>query len=619
MAVAEMAIASSGGAGLVFDVVRQAFDSFQPSQAHKLISAFNWRMIATTNYDLLVERAYSTAPERIQILVRFVKDDEPIEEKLQSVVYPVPYLKLHGCLEHIYDSDIPLILSREQYANYLNNRTRLFGRLRDLAREFALIFVGYRLDDPHIRDLIYKMESSHRPRWYIITPDAEDYDINFWGTKNIEVIKLRFGEFMEALDVAIPQLWRKLPAATEVADFPVRKFFITNTEESLQLRVSLTTDLTFVHLGMPYREQLPQRFYEGYDTGWGGIIHRFDVRRRVEEDLMFKVLLENETPAGPLVFILRCPAGAGKTIALKRTAFEAATTSGALVLWLEENGALKTEAFVELYDLTKRPIYLFVDQMALHVDKLYLLLRMAATKSIPLIVVGAERDADWSTYGGVLEEDFSPRFLRVGNLSMTEIEGLLDLLDRHGCLGLLKEMNREGQIKAFSERADRQLLVALHELTQGKPFEEIVLSEHQRVHPEQARQLYLDIATMHQFSVKIRAGTISRISGIEFTDYKERFFEPLKNIVTVEEDPYSDYCYRTRHPRVATLVYRQVCPNDETRARQFMRLIEGLDVGYSSDKRALEEITKGRALAENFAAVEEGRAIYERAISVAPA
>jgi hypothetical protein len=74
------------------------------------------------------------------------------------------------------------------------------------------------------------------------------------------------------------------------------------------------------------------------------------------------------------------------------------------------------------------------------------------------------------------------------------------------------------------------------------------------------------------------AGTISRISGIEFRDYKERFFEPLKNIVTAEDDPYSDYVYRTRHPRVATLVYRQVCPNDETRARQFIRLIDGLDI-----------------------------------------
>ena len=77
-----------------------------------------------------------------------------------------------------------------------------------------------------------------------------------------------------------------------------------------------------------------------------------------------------------------------------------------------------------------------------------------------------------------------------------EIEGLLDLLDRHDCLGLLKEKRREDQVKAFAERADRQLLVALHELTQGKPFEEIILAEHQRVYPEQARQLYLDIATM---------------------------------------------------------------------------------------------------------------------------
>jgi hypothetical protein len=43
MAVAEMAIANSAGTGLVFDAVRQAFESFQPSVAHKLISAFNWR------------------------------------------------------------------------------------------------------------------------------------------------------------------------------------------------------------------------------------------------------------------------------------------------------------------------------------------------------------------------------------------------------------------------------------------------------------------------------------------------------------------------------------------------------------------------------------------------
>ena len=92
------------------------------------------------------------------------------------------------------------------------------------------------------------------------------------------------------------------------------------------------------------------------------------------------------------------------------------TASDALVLWFEENGALRPQAFIELYELTKRPIYLFVNQMALHLDKLHVLLKVAASKSLPLIVVGAERDADWSTYGGSLEEDFSPKFLRVGRI-----------------------------------------------------------------------------------------------------------------------------------------------------------------------------------------------------------
>jgi len=49
---------------------------------------------------------------------------------------------------------------------------------------------------------------------------------------------------------------------------------------------------------------------------------------------MYKALLEAEDPKGPILFILRGPAGAGKTIALKRTAFESATASNALVLWL---------------------------------------------------------------------------------------------------------------------------------------------------------------------------------------------------------------------------------------------------------------------------------------------
>src|SRR5690606_31915496 len=139
--------------------------------------------------------------------------------------------------------------------------------------------------------------------------------------------------------------------------------------------------------------------------------------------------------------------------------------------------------------------------------------------------------------------------------------------------GMLKALPREERIRRFMDknRADRQLLVALHELTQGKPFESIILEEHQRIFPPEAQQLYLDIATMHQFAVNVRAGIISRVSGITFNEFQANFLEPLSGIVRVEEDPYSgDVCYTTRHPRVASIVFRKTCPTDEGKAQQLV-------------------------------------------------
>ncbi|TBA43662.1 tetratricopeptide repeat protein [Rhizobium ruizarguesonis] len=619
MGVAEMAIATSGSASQVYEEVRKAFIGYMPQAAHNLITTFNWHAIATTNYDTIVERAYEDSTTRMQQLVPIVKDDEPIDERLREFSNSVPYLKLHGCLNHIHDGDIPPILSREVYANYSKNRTRLFLRLQDMAFEHTFIFVGYRLDDSHIRDLIYNLGPGRRPRWYMVTPNAEPEDIDFWATKNVELIKARFGGFMAALDDAVPPLFRKLSHSSDVTNFPIRRHYRTQTVESDAANRSLSKDVVFLHAGMPYEHQTAEQFYSGYDTGWGAIINRYDVRRQIEEDILFKAVLENEAPVGPVFIAVKGPAGSGKTVALKRSAYEAATASNVLALWFNADGALRPELFSELYDLTGRTIYLFIDDVALHVDAIIPLMRYARANKLPLVVVGAERDGDWHTYCGDLEREFPGPEYKVRYLSRKEINGLLDLLEKHGCLGLLASENREERIRQFETVAERQLLVALHQLTQGRPFEEVLLLEHQRVSPEQARQLYLDIATMHQFSVSARAGTISRISGITFSDYQEKFFSPLLNIVRAETDRYSrDYSYRTRHARVAQLVFRQACPTDESKAEQFTRLILGLDFGYSSDARALEQITKGRSLANTFAEPESGRRIYDAAVSVAP-
>jgi tetratricopeptide (TPR) repeat protein len=618
MGVAEMAISNSGSAS-VYEEVRKAFTGFEPQSAHKLIPTFHWKAIATTNYDLIVEAAYKQTSNRVQDLVVIVKDDEPMDQRMRESNNPVPYLKLHGCLNHIHDAQIPLVLSREVYSSYAQNRTRLFQRLRDMAFEHTFVFVGYRLDDPHIRDLIYSLGPGKRPRWFMVTPNAESEDISFWNVKNVEIVKAYFGEFANALDKAVPPLFRRLSQAADIADFPVRKFYKSHTIESTLVNRSLTDDLTLVRLEMPFEPQTAEQFYSGYDTGWGGIVQKLDVRRQIEDDILFKSLLENENPDGPILISVRGPAGSGKTIALKRTAYEAAVSSGAMVLWFNATGALRPQVFAELHELTQRPIYLFVDEVAIHVDALLAVLKKARNDKIPLVVVCAERDADWNTYCKDLENEFPGPELKVRYLSRQEINGLLDLLEKHSCLGLLASETREERIRQFENVAERQLLVALHQLTQGRPFEEVLMLEHQRISPEQARQMYLDVATMHQYSVSARAGTIARISGITFSDYEEKFFAPLQNIIRTEIDNYSkDYSYRTRHARVAQLVFRQACQTDDDKSRQFSRIIHGLDFGYSSDAHALEQITKGRVLADAFGRPEPARDIYKSAMEVAP-
>jgi hypothetical protein len=268
MTVAEMAIEAGAGVNLVFDAVSSAFDGFEPSEAHRMVSEFNWRAIATTNYDLFMEAAYSDAKRRRQVLIPFVKDEEPIDTRKGAVTNPVEYIKLHGCLQHRLDKDIPLVLSWEQYEEYAANRKHLFHRLTYLSHECPLVFVGYGLADSHIRSLVYKMETNSRPRWYIVDPGAEEEDIKLWNGKNFDVITCRFGEFMTALDVAIPKLLRFVTPSVETLDFPLRAFYASQAaQESDHLRASVSKDLTLVHASMAFAEQTAERFYSGYDTG----------------------------------------------------------------------------------------------------------------------------------------------------------------------------------------------------------------------------------------------------------------------------------------------------------------------------------------------------------------
>ena len=95
-------------------------------------------------------------PERrLQNLVKTVKDGDGFDTRLNKESDPVGFYKLHGCIDHYTDSDIPLVLSKEQYVNYEAKRTRFYNRFRDLGFECPIIFAGlFYFRSTHPKDLV---------------------------------------------------------------------------------------------------------------------------------------------------------------------------------------------------------------------------------------------------------------------------------------------------------------------------------------------------------------------------------------------------------------------------------------------------------------------------------
>lgn len=72
---------------------------------------------------------------------------------------------------------------------------------------------------------------------------------------------------------------------------------------------------------------------------------------------------------------------------------------------------------------------------------------------------------------------FDPVEIAMPDLSESDVMMILDKLSEFGFLGVLREKSRPDQMRAFMERAKRQLLVALREATSGKEFDTILEGE----------------------------------------------------------------------------------------------------------------------------------------------
>ncbi len=598
--------------------IRDVFEKFEPSNAHRLMTRFNWKAVATTNYDLLVEKAYNSTLGALQIPVPFIENGDQVEERLRDAKGLV-YLKLHGCISRAASTNSPLILSMDQYIQYKKGRDRLFLRLQELAYEHTFVFVGHSGQDPDIRESAFNLAATleSRPRFYAVLPGRTEIEKRAFEAKRVTILDGTFEDFLNALDGEISDVFRALPLS-QPESHPITKRFRT-VGESLSRNCTdfLTTDAAYVSVLKAYDKSSARDFYRGYLGGWSAIEQSFDIRRDFADDVITDyILVDDLHQKKPLEFILlKGYAGSGKTVSLRRIAWDGAHDYDRLCIYLDDNAHINIGAIQELIHLCNERVFLFIDNAADRIGDIRQILNEMGDQGELLTLIAASRNNEWNTVSGDVQAAVTAEY-EACRLNQKEIAKLLENLEKHKALGRLVEKSPEERVHEF-EIAGRQLLVALHEATMGITFEEILENEFNRLTPPLAKQVYLTICVLNRLGIPVRAGLISRIHGLPFSEFGKKLFKPLEHIVyTTLDARLRDYVYEARHVIIADIVFERVLRNAQDRFEEYYRTLGALDVGYSTDAHAFRHMVKGRTLLRVFPSHEHCEALLELATEI---
>jgi hypothetical protein len=191
----------------------------------------------------------------------------------------------------------------------------------------------------------------------------------------------------------------------------------------------------------------------------------------------------------------------------------------------------------------------------------------------------------------------------------SDIDRLIDALDRDGNLGRLTSMSEAERVREFEERALKQLLVAMIGVTSGRDLKEKALDEYRQLN-ETERQLYgvLAVASMHRFTLTKRE-LLGAAGGI--TNQELGALDELRTATLIVDQGER---FALRHRVIAEELIRQLERTGELFA-PYLALARGMAVDFVPNRpesrvsRILKTLINNDRLTRSFR-VEEVRRFY---------
>ncbi|MFA4928770.1 MAG: SIR2 family protein [Patulibacter sp.] len=574
------------------DWIKRRLERLVPSAALAQIPTFRWRAIYTTNYDTLVEDAYRANQASPQRPWPIYSDRDQI-----SLVGPedVPIYKLHGCISRSNTDEGRLIITQDDFAAAEESRRRLFNRLVDDVADSPVFYVGFGRADPDFARTLATVEKAvgqlkGMSRSYALHPGFIEPEQRRAELKKVTLIN-------SGADEAFRELDRRISLNPEAPDASASLFHSALLGRrpglSSELLETLAEDFDILDDSVANETADLDAFFEGSSPSWGDIAADADALRDVNDPLLEAMLTDPDLDRSfDQLVLIHAEAGAGKSTAARRAALELNTTWDRVVLSLKTFGALDFLTVEQLVSALDERVFIVVDDVLRVTQEVRTFLAEARRAKSRITILAVARTNEWRESRDAAAMAPAAE-LEIQALSSDEIDRMIAKLDEHNKLGSLDAADHAGRREAFVSRAQKQLLVALREATEGNEFDEIVVDEYRRIPSEDAKRAYLHIAALHRFNLFTRAGVLHRALQVPISELGSRVFGPAAKIVVAKQlsrnnEPY----YSTRHPLIAEIVFDRIVTGEEQRLSFYLSLIRELDLGYASDADTYRRLSR---------------------------
>jgi hypothetical protein len=602
------------------DLKRLLEDTFLCSQVpqwYSVVSQIFWHRIYGTNVDDLIEQVYAaqTSVQKLKVF-NAVKDDFAERDQFLGSLH---YVKLNGTVP---GDPREVTFSVQQYANRMNQKEPWYDHfVRDYATQ-PTIFLGSSLNEPLLsqavaaRDTRFHKRNELRPRGFLVCRSVSEPQMD--ALRDFSLVPL-VGEAKEFFDLVVDLM----------KPFPDRETVLLSTNPALEgmftlikgdISRSQRSDVEqFYRCFSPVKQpqQIPQTrklFLQGAEPTWADIYNDLDAPRNFSADLIRTIESENKSKFATLV-TLSGSAGSGKSTALRRAALKLAQ-EGQLVFFTDSEelpAAHHVAGAIEL--IPKRPV-LILDNISLALGRLVDYLDRFRKDGLAATLVVAGRTSKLIERLPELKELVDVRELHMPDLSIPDIDAVIDALDRHNQLGRLANKPLHEQRAVFQSYAHHQLLVAMRWATLGRGFDEIIKDEFLQIEPTAAQMIYLCtcLVTAAQFTIAkqqiIACSPATPAETLAYLQYN------LKDIVVPSENHPDRFI--ARHRAIAEQVVDHVVPRPMLRDA-YTRLLKVLshDLSYpvnigTRTFRLYQRLINHSSIYRRFSAHLDGaRAIYD--------